>query len=640
MDNSIYQELNVPESIYGQLDGQLQTDFDIWLTAVIAYYNTDEGEEPIMSDSEFDQLNEALLLVDNIGDWIKSVIYRNGRFETKHSDYTQEMISLFKVKWKSKAQITDISKFFQLSNNKLSDLLRQGNIWYARKYDGCSLKITYDSNYNIQSIITRGGLDVTKQFKNQKDIADCSQLKHHIICGELVIRKSIFNAKYSSAVGGDYENPRNFVGGIVKRKNIPQEILDDLLFIPCTDGIDSIINVSLKHTANDGSDEDIWKPLKESDLFTLEEKIHYYRNEDILCDGIVLSVFAPNHERQVKDNYPLNMVAVKFPAPRALTKIIGFDWTQKKSGKLTPRLMVKPVQLDGSTISFTNGYNIDQVISKGIGIGSVVEIEKSGDIIPVIVKVLNRSKEIVYPTVPYKHIGKHLIAIDNEASKQFKFIAALRLLQIQGIGDTIAEQIGKVLDYNILEIFNQAHKPQLSAAIGGGAVWIKFCEIYNKKTLYLNELINLLQFDNVGPKISLKIAKLLMKMSTDTSNISSDVLTNVCRGEGVKRIKEAMQTLASYGIRTLKPVDISEDTITFEMSGNPPKIGDKTITKQQFVDKIKEQYPNSVHTSLTKETKYLIVDSTSSNTSKVIKARKYNIPIVTYTDVLTGKITL
>ncbi len=629
--------LNIPEW-FNKLEPEIKEKFQLWVDAVIAYYDTESDEEPIMSDSEFDALNEEL--IDNvlIGDWIKHSIYRNGKFELKHDDYEQEMISLFKIKWGESTRMTDIGNFWKLSGNKMSELIRTLNIYYGRKYDGCSLKITHNFDGSIKSIITRGGLDITNTFKNHQEISSLwKTFGTKIVCGELMIRNSIFNKKYSVDAGGNYENPRNYVGGLVKKKEISQEVLNDLTFVPCTDGIDPLIKAGYRHCKEKNNFRDfVWQPLKESNLFTLDKILHDCKlREDLNYDGIVLATFAPNHERQVKDNYPLNMVAIKFPAPRAKTEVIGFDWTQKKSGKLTPRLIVKPVKLDGSTISYTNGYNIDQVIEKGIGIGSIIEIEKSGDIIPIVKKVIKRSHDIQYPDIPYKRVGKHLIAIDEQKSIEFKFVAALRLLQIQGIGDTIAEQIGKVLNYNILEIFNQEHKPKLSVAIGGGAVWLKFCEIYNKKTLYLNELINLLQFDNVGPKISLKVAKLLMKMSTDTSNISSDVLVNVCRGEGVQKIKAAMQTLKSYGIQTLKPVDVTDETITFEMSGNPP-----SMTKQQFTEKLKEQYPNSIHTSLTKETKYLFVDSLSSNTSKVIKARKYNIPIYTYMDILTGKIKL
>lgn len=638
MTQQEYIQYGVPEHIYKNISGQLEKDFDLWLLATVAYYDTDSDEEPIMSDTEFDELTQALKLVDNIGPWIESVIYRNGKFETKHADYEQEMISLFKIKWGEPTRMSDINNFWKLSGNKLSGLMQKNNIWFARKYDGCSLKVTHDNNGNIKSIITRGGIDITEIFKHHPAI---QELYEHfgtkIVCGELMIRNSIFNEKYSIEVGGNYENPRNYVGGLVKKKDISQEVLNDLTFIPCTDGINPLLNAGYKHcnyAEISVHHEFIWQQLSEVNLINLDKILHEFKEkEDLNYDGIVLATHTLNYERQVKDNYPLNMVAIKFPAPRVKTEVIGFDWTQKKSGKLTPRLQLQPVKLDGSTISFANGYNIDQVITKGIGIGSIVEIEKSGDIIPIVTKVIKRSNNITYPNQPFQRIGKHLIAVDEEKTKIFKFVAGLKLLQIQGIGDTIAEQIGSVLDYNILEIFNTIHKPKLSAVIGTGAVWTKFCEVYNKKTIYLDELINILQFDNVGPKTSVKIAKLLLKMSTDTNNISSDVLINVCRGAGLEKIKKTMQTLSSYGIRTLKPVDINEDSITFEMSGNPP-----SMTKQEFVNKFKEQHPNAIHTSLTKTTKYLFVDSVNSNTSKVLKARKYNIKIVSYLDALQNRL--
>lgn len=640
METSEYINLGIPENIYKNISGKLENDFDLWLSAVISYYDTDSDEEPIMSDQEFDELNDALKNNNIVGSWIKSVIYRNGKFEIKHTDYEQEMISLFKIKWASTSRMTDINNFWKLSGNRLSELIRTNNIWFARKYDGCSLKITHNQNGSIKSIITRGGIDVTETFKKHPAIQELySHFGTKIICGELMIRNSVFNEKYSVDAGGNYENPRNYIGGIVKKKDISQEVLNDLVFIPCTDGIDPLLMVGYKHYkdvkyAINSVHEFIWHKLSESSLYVLDKILHEFREkEDLLYDGIVLATHTLNHERQVKDNYPLNMVAIKFPAPKATTQVIGFDWTQKKSGKLTPRLMLKPVKLDGSTVSFANGYNIDRVIANGIGIGAIVEIEKSGDIIPIVSKVLSKSRDIQYPKVPYKRVGKHLLAIDEHKSKVFKFVAGLKLLQIQGIGDTIAEQIGKVLDYNILEVFNSNHKPEILKEIGTGAVWQKFLEVYNIKTLHLDELINILQFDNVGPKISKKIANLLLKKSTDTTNISSDVLANVCRGEGCQQIRQAMQTLAKYGIRTINPVEITGDTVTFEMSGNPPK-----MTKSEFEKRFKEVIPTVIHTTLTKETSLLVVDNISGNSSKILKARKYNIPIITYQDALAGKI--
>ena len=61
------------------------------------------------------------------------------------------------------------------------------------------------------------------------------------------------------------------------------------------------------------------------------------------------------------------------------------------------------------------------------------------------------------------------------------------------------------------------------------------------------------------------------------------------------------------------------------------------VHRAEFIKKIKQIFPNAIHTSLTKATKVLFVDNELSNTSKALKARKYNVKIVKYEDVLNGK---
>lgn len=617
------QSMFVPDNIIEKCPKEYLDKLLLWCQASKAYYDTNPDEEPIMSDTEFDDLQEELCLITEIAPFIKSSIFRNSGLSVAH--YTQEMISLFKIKWQSRASVSEINKFFRESGINFAALLK-----YAPKFDGCSLKITWEHTPNfsrIVQIITRGGIDVTHLFSKHPDILATEQYKTQIVCGELLCGKLIFAEKYSSEVGGDYENPRNFVGGLVKKSEISANILSDLSFIPCTDGINTL------GKNYDGSD--LWTVCSPERLYSLEELVASYKSDTFpfLCDGVVIAFDESNHQRRVKDNYPLNMVAVKFPSPKACALVVGFDWTQKKSGKLTPRLILEPTKLDGTTVSAANGYNIGRIIENGIGIGSLVEISKSGDIIPIVVRVVKKSTNIQYPDCEYKRVGKHLMAVDKEKSRVFKFVAALRLLQLQGIGDTLAQQIGAVVDYDVFELFNTKYKPEISKVLGGGANWNKFADIYNIRSLHLDETINLLQFDNVGSKSSKKIAGLILKTSSDTSNLSSDIICNVCRGEGFKQILEAVAQLKTYGIATIKPIEINEDSITYEMSGNP--VG---MTKQQFEVKLKEQFPNAIHTSITKDTKILFVDTLTSNTSKALKARKYNIKMVQYQDALDGKI--
>lgn len=606
-----------------------------WCLASQIYY---EGDEPIMSDSEFDKLDSELKNCGfpDIINFVNKNIYRNGEFQFEH--YEQELISLFKIKFNVNNRFTAVNQILSFLSNSPE---KSQYIYGAPKFDGCSLKITWkiseDKNFEIESIITRGGIDVTNILKNHQDIVNTRFFGEKIICGELVIAKQKFIEKYgidgTNELGLNYANPRNFVAGMLKRNDLPKEVINDLTFVPCTNGIDPLENAV--YVSVDGKTKNVW------DKFSNTTQLANYINNfcdfksdkfPFLCDGIVFGYITKTYKRIVKDNYPLNMVALKFPAVRAKTEVIDIEWSQKKIGKLTPKLKLKPTNLDGSIIQYANGYNIENLELNKIGIGSIVEIEKSGDIIPVVVNVLVKSDKIRYPDIECKREGKFLVTYNVLESKIFKFVSAFKSLQIQGIGDKSAELIGSVLDYDILKCFDSSNIPKISAVLTPGT-FQKFKEIYNIKRIRFDHLIYMLQFDGVGPKIAEKCALLLLRMSKDNSGLPSFVFTDVLRGEGFKKIIGARDFLGNLGIYVIKPIETNPDTITYEMSGNPPG-----MSKSDFEKKMLEKYPNSVHVSLTKQTQYLVVDSLNSNTSKVLKARKYNIKIKTYEDMLSGQL--
>ena len=585
-------------------------DLNRWVEASKEYYTG----EAIMSDPEFDELQEKLINynIPILTEFIQSGIYRNGTIE-EVTEYTQEMISLFKIKYKDKSSITDIKKYL------IYALHSKIPLYYGPKLDGAALKIVWEFSENIEHITqiqSRGGLDVTRLFMNHPNIIATKKYRKNIVCGELVIKKTIFIEQYSD----EWENPRNFVGKLLKQKTIEQSIINNLNFIPCTDGINKLNDV-------------VWKSMGIENLYNLENLIKEYKSDNFpfLCDGIVIAY--DTETRIVKDNYPLNMVAIKFPGQRAKTTVIDFEYTQKKSGKLTPMVLLKPVELEGITITKANGYNYQNVIDNHIGIGSEVEVEKSGDIIPVVAKVLTYSKNVPMPKCEYIRSGKHLIAVNLEESRKYKFILGLKLLNIDGIGDTLSEKIGEIVKFNILDLFDTIYKPQIYQTLGGGSNWKNFSEFYNIKSLYLDQLIAILQFNGVGPVLAKKIALLITKKSNDTANMSSDIISNICRGEGFVKITDAIKYLQKINIKVNSPIEINEDTITFEMTGNPPN-----MTKDDFVKKLKERFPNSIHEALKKDTKYLFCDNLTSNTSKCNKARKYNIKTILYIDALNGKI--
>ena len=602
-------------------------DFKHWYEASVSYYNIDE--ETLITDDEFDELTEILkarylqaqspiplfiynCLINGIqqstGE-IKIIDSSNGNIDTSQ-------ISLKKIKDSGSKTIAEVKKF--LTNGTYNQNTTE--LFIAPKLDGISLKLKFKTENNPLLIQTRGGQDVTKELQNNPDIVNLierfnnNKFNFTILHGELVIDKKVFKTKYSD----EYENARNCIVGVLKTNP------NDLRFIVCTDGIQPV-NINFN----------VWKKLVPGLNMELYFKANY--KNDIYpyqVDGMVIGHNLNPDEYQIKNNYPLNMVALKFKAESVQTEVINIEWTIKKSGKLTPVLHVKPVLLDGSTVSKASAYSYHTLKSKKIGIGSIITIHKSGDIIPTVDKVISRSVEWNLPkNVDYVENGKHIYTIQNtEEQKIQKFTLGLKLLQLDGIGPVVSEKIGRLVEYNIIKLFDTNFKPDIKIMLGSdSANWSRFEQFYNIKNIPLDQLIEILQIDNCGKTLSKKFADIMVGKVIDTKGMNKQLLKDTCVTGGKYNliIKEAMSKLKEYGIKVIKPIEISEDCFSFEMTGNPPG-----MTKQEFINKLKIKSPNCIHTSLTKNTTYLFVDDINSNSGKINKARKYGTTIMSYIEAL------
>lgn len=602
-------------------------DFKHWYEASVSYYNIDE--ETLITDDEFDELTEILkarylqaqspiplfiynCLINGIqqstGE-IKIIDSSNGNIDTSQ-------ISLKKIKDSGSKTIAEVKKF--LTNGTYNQNTTE--LFIAPKLDGISLKLKFKTENNPLLIQTRGGQDVTKELQNNPDIVNLierfnnNEFNFTILHSELVIDKKVFKTKYSD----EYENARNCIVGVLKTNP------NDLRFIVCTDGIQPV-NINFN----------VWKKLIPGLNLEIYFKTNYKNNlYPFQVDGMVIGHNLNPDEYQIKNNYPLNMVALKFKAESVQTEIIGIEWTIKKSGKLTPVFHIKPVTLDGTTVTKASGYSYHTLKSKKIGIGSIITIHKSGDIIPTVDKVISRSVEWNLPkNVDYVENGKHIYTIQNtEEQKIQKFTLGLKLLQLDGIGPVVSEKIGRLVEYNIIKLFDTNFKPDIKIMLGSdSANWSRFEQFYNIKNIPLDQLIEILQIDNCGKTLSKKFADIMVGKVIDTKGMNKQLLKDTCVTGGKYNliIKEAMSKLKEYGIKVIKPIEISEDCFSFEMTGNPPG-----MTKQEFINKLKIKSPNCIHTSLTKNTTYLFVDDINSNSGKINKARKYGTTIMSYIEAL------
>ena len=107
-------------------------------------------------------------------------------------------------------------------------------------------------------------------------------------------------------------------------------------------------------------------------------------------DGVVVRIDRVDLQEQLgyTSKFPRWCIAYKYAAEQAVTRLIGVDWQVGKSGKLTPRANLEPVFVAGTTVQHASLHNLGEVRRKDIRIGDTVVVEKAGEIIPQVVRVL------------------------------------------------------------------------------------------------------------------------------------------------------------------------------------------------------------------------------------------------------------
>ncbi len=107
-------------------------------------------------------------------------------------------------------------------------------------------------------------------------------------------------------------------------------------------------------------------------------------------DGVVVRIDRYDLQEELghTSKFPRWCIAYKYAAEQAVTKLLSVEWQVGKTGKLTPRATMEPVFLAGTTVQHASLHNLGEVRRKDIRIGDTVVIEKAGEIIPQVVRVV------------------------------------------------------------------------------------------------------------------------------------------------------------------------------------------------------------------------------------------------------------
>lgn len=394
----------------------------------------------IMSDKEYDILIDELSLLDPENELLNKVGLEVID-ESRKAKLPIEMASMNKIK-----TMQDILDWFRLKNiPKCSQLV------ITPKFDGLSLCVNELDN----SAFTRGdgeyGQRSNEHYELMKNKFNGEKVFTYTY-GEVMMSKKTFTNKYAD----EFANPRNFVAGLLNSPDA-RESLSDCEFIKYgaipAKGFNFDFKSDILDVLNKCQETQVKYHLTNLDNISEELLIKLFHDwsVDYEIDGLIIEV---NHlglqdklGRETSSNNPCWARAFKHESfeQKAESEVIGISWNISKQGLLKPILHIKPVKLDGVTVSNVTGNNARFVKDMGLGVGAKVVVKRSGMVIPLIVDVLEKV-DFVMPNIgveiDWTESGIELqTLVETDDQKLKKNIAFFQILEADYVSEGIVTQL-------------------------------------------------------------------------------------------------------------------------------------------------------------------------------------------------------
>jgi len=273
------------------------------------------------------------------------------------------------------------------------------------KFDGFSVELVYEDGV-LEATVTRGdgvvGEDVTENMKTVRSVPlRLSDAPDEVVVrGEVYMPKDGFQELNKERVkrGEDpFANPRNAAAGTVRQLD-PSIVAERPLDIYVYDVMRTTAEVETQTEAVELLEELGFRVNEKNRLVDDVDGFVEYRNEmlekrdelDYEVDGVIAKVndFGKRDDLGETSAHPRWSFAYKFPAKTDTTRVAGIAVQVGRTGKLTPVALLEPVELDGVTVSRASLHNQKQVRELGVKEGATVEIERAGDVIPQVKRVV------------------------------------------------------------------------------------------------------------------------------------------------------------------------------------------------------------------------------------------------------------
>ena len=420
------------------------------------------------------------------------------------------------------------------------------------KLDGMSLALTYENGRLVRGV-TRGdgsvGEDVTLNVRTVRSIPlfiDNDRLKkagmpqNFEVRGELLMPTAAFkklNEERERKGLPTFANPRNFTAGTVRQldANVTAERrLDFFPYILLENGrtyfsrhwetLTALEKAGFKvnqYRKLVHSMEEVWSFIQEWE--GKRDSLPYE------IDGIVAKVDRTNLQDELgfTGKAPRWAIAYKYAARAGITKLENVRWQVGRTGKLTPVAALAPVSIGGTTVRNATLHNMDEIGRLGVKIGDWVQVERGGDVIPKVAKVIDddrhpRGSGEIEPPEKCPVCGTKVVRTEGEVDYRcvnancpaklqgtILHFASRGVMNIDGMGESLVNQlIERGLVKNVADIYDLTKKDLLSLErFADKSAQNILDEIENSKILPLERVIYGLGIRMVGERTAQFLAE-------------------------------------------------------------------------------------------------------------------------------------
>lgn len=438
-------------------------------------------DDPKITDAEYDVLFDELLRIESKHPDLVVSDSPTQRVGGKPSDkfqsveHARPMLSLEKCN-----SITELKSWTKRNQDYLDMSIEE--YVCEPKIDGVAVSLVYDNGRLVRGA-TRGdgsvGEDITANVRTIKSVplrlrgANIPALVE--IRGEVYIPLDDFREYNDKALERSEKpmvNPRNGAAGSLRQIDPSVTASRPLTMFCYSLGDASEDFVPKSHAAAIDAIQS-WgcrtnprvRVVKGLDACKeyIEETYEQRLNLPYEIDGVVLKVNDLAYQRNLGNmsRRPRWAIAYKYPPEEATTTLNGIDFQVGRTGVLTPVARLEPVQVSGVTVSNATLHNVDEIERLELKIGSKIVIRRAGDIIPQVVRVLERGTEEVQIPAACPACGTPIVRLQDEVAlrcpnglqcpaqlkESIRHFASRTALDITGLGDKLVGQLvdtGKV----------------------------------------------------------------------------------------------------------------------------------------------------------------------------------------------------